>query len=185
MWTPEPVGGHPAVDLVNTVSWRADPLRTVDRLVGPGELRRWLVSAGLTGRELPGDDPLPAVRHLREVVHRLLVAHERGAPPSTGDLAAIRRAAIDARRHARPPAALPLRWTITPRTLGDVPHLLALHAEDLLSSERHLRSLGRCEGAGCGWFFLDTSRSHTRRWCSAADCGNRERARRHYERRRR
>ncbi|MFD3657498.1 CGNR zinc finger domain-containing protein [Streptomyces sp. NPDC058620] len=42
----------------------------------------------------------------------------------------------------------------------------------------------RCDGPGRGWFFLDRTRSSSRRWCSSGDCGNRDRARarRHYAR---
>ncbi len=36
----------------------------------------------------------------------------------------------------------------------------------------------------CGWMFYDTSRNHLRRWCSMKICGNRAKARRHYERER-
>jgi len=184
-WTPELVGGHPAVDLVNTVSWRLDPRRTVDRLAGPDELLRWLGAAGLAPPAgAAGPDVLPAVRQLREVVHRLLASVVARSRPSDKDLDAMRRATVDARRHARPGPDLPLRWVIAPRGPADIPRLLALSAEDLLSSGARLKALGRCADAGCGWFFLDTSRSHTRRWCSSADCGNRERARRHYARRR-
>jgi predicted RNA-binding Zn ribbon-like protein len=43
--------------------------------------------------------------------------------------------------------------------------------------------VGECEGEGCSWLFLDTSRNRSRRWCSMEDCGNRAKARRHYERR--
>ncbi|WP_082946716.1 CGNR zinc finger domain-containing protein [Mycobacterium sp. ACS4054] len=51
-----------------------------------------------------------------------------------------------------------------------------------------VRGLRRRIGAAasdddCGWLFLDTSHRHNRRWCSAADCGNRARVRRFYERR--
>jgi predicted RNA-binding Zn ribbon-like protein len=42
--------------------------------------------------------------------------------------------------------------------------------------------LRRCDDQGCGWLFLDTTRNHSRRWCSSRDCGNRDRARRHYTR---
>ena len=45
----------------------------------------------------------------------------------------------------------------------------------------------RLEGAeddACGWVYLDTSPRHNRRWCSAAGCGNRNRARRFNQRRR-
>jgi predicted RNA-binding Zn ribbon-like protein len=111
----------------------------------------------------------------------LLVSVVERSRPSPRDLDAMRRASADARHHARPATDLPLRWEVAP---GDVPRLLALSAEDLLSDGVRLTALGRCADAGCGWFFLDTSRSHTRRWCSSADCGNRDRARRHYARKR-
>jgi predicted RNA-binding Zn ribbon-like protein len=42
--------------------------------------------------------------------------------------------------------------------------------------------LRRCEGTGCVLWFLDTSRSGRRRWCSMAGCGNRAKARAHYQR---
>jgi predicted RNA-binding Zn ribbon-like protein len=37
-----------------------------------------------------------------------------------------------------------------------------------------------CAAEDCGWLFLDTSKNHTRRWCSMKSCGNRAKARRHY-----
>ena len=56
-WT-EAVGNHPALDLVNTVAWRLDPARTVDRLAdgaGPGALGRLHRSAGRRpGRRVHG-----------------------------------------------------------------------------------------------------------------------------------
>nr|WP_272885753.1 CGNR zinc finger domain-containing protein [Fictibacillus marinisediminis] len=39
-----------------------------------------------------------------------------------------------------------------------------------------------CEGGTCGWIFIDTTRNRSRRWCSMDDCGNPEKARRHYKR---
>jgi len=44
--------------------------------------------------------------------------------------------------------------------------------------------LGSCQGQGCGWFFVDESPNHSRLWCSSEVCGNRERARRAYAKRR-
>jgi len=44
--------------------------------------------------------------------------------------------------------------------------------------------LGCCQGEGCGWFFVDESPNRTRLWCSSEVCGNRERARRAYAKRR-
>jgi predicted RNA-binding Zn ribbon-like protein len=53
----------------------------------------------------------------------------------------------------------------------------------LLTSDDAAR-LGRCEGHGCGYFFVDTTLNRSRRFCSTEGCGNRTRARRHHERHR-
>jgi predicted RNA-binding Zn ribbon-like protein len=46
----------------------------------------------------------------------------------------------------------------------------------------------RCANPSCGLFFYDDSRTHRRRWCSMAACGNRHKVasfvRRHSSRRR-
>jgi len=34
----------------------------------------------------------------------------------------------------------------------------------------------------CGWFFLDVSKNHSRRWCSMDTCGAVAKARRYYRR---
>ncbi len=39
-----------------------------------------------------------------------------------------------------------------------------------------------CANGECQLFLLDRSRANRARWCSMAVCGNREKARRHYER---
>ncbi|MBV7483963.1 CGNR zinc finger domain-containing protein [Bordetella sp. BOR01] len=61
----------------------------------------------------------------------------------------------------------------------DLPrHRLALSAQSLIA-DGLLPRLHECEG--CTWLFLDTSRGGRRRWCSMATCGNRAKARRHYQ----
>ena len=37
--------------------------------------------------------------------------------------------------------------------------------------------------ANCNWLFVDRSRNGSRVWCDMAVCGNRQKARRHYGRR--
>jgi predicted RNA-binding Zn ribbon-like protein len=54
-------------------------------------------------------------------------------------------------------------------------------AADLLTSSA-LDRVGQCADDQCGWLFLDTSRNRSRKWCSMKDCGNRAKARRHYQR---
>jgi predicted RNA-binding Zn ribbon-like protein len=53
----------------------------------------------------------------------------------------------------------------------------------LLTSDDATR-VGRCEGHGCGYFFVDATLNQSRRFCSTEGCGNRTRARRHHERHR-
>lgn len=53
----------------------------------------------------------------------------------------------------------------------------------MLASEDAVR-LGTCRAQGCGWYFVDESPNRSRTWCSSEVCGNRERVRRAYARRR-
>ncbi|HTL92767.1 MAG TPA: CGNR zinc finger domain-containing protein [Steroidobacteraceae bacterium] len=53
----------------------------------------------------------------------------------------------------------------------------------VLASEDAAR-VGSCQAEGCGWYFIDESPGHSRMWCSSGVCGNRERIRRAYARRR-
>jgi predicted RNA-binding Zn ribbon-like protein len=53
----------------------------------------------------------------------------------------------------------------------------------VLASEDAKR-IGCCQAEGCGWYFVDESPNRTRLWCSSEVCGNRERARRAYAKRR-
>jgi predicted RNA-binding Zn ribbon-like protein len=47
-----------------------------------------------------------------------------------------------------------------------------------------VRDLRECGARDCAWLFLDASRTRRRRWCNMRICGNREKARRFYARRR-
>jgi predicted RNA-binding Zn ribbon-like protein len=60
---------------------------------------------------------------------------------------------------------------------------LAQSAGALLTGDQRAR-VRECSGHDCRWLFLDLSRNHSRRWCDMNDCGNRAKARRHYQRRR-
>jgi predicted RNA-binding Zn ribbon-like protein len=44
--------------------------------------------------------------------------------------------------------------------------------------------MGSCQAKGCGWYFIDESANRSRTWCSSEVCGNRERVRRAYAKRR-
>ncbi|WP_159074158.1 CGNR zinc finger domain-containing protein [Streptomyces dioscori] len=187
------IGGHVVLDFANTIAWRLDERRTADRVADPAALLTWagasgLLSAGRTDALLAAaaEDPdsaadaLRAARRLRTALHRLLDSSVDGRPPRREDLAVLRGFFLDAWRRAEFASALPLRPELDVTAPMDAVRLLALEATELLSGPP--ARLRRCQGPGCGWFFLDRSRSHTRQWCRTGDCGNRERVRRHYER---
>jgi predicted RNA-binding Zn ribbon-like protein len=54
-------------------------------------------------------------------------------------------------------------------------------AVDLLVSD-HLPFVRACSSKTCQWLFVDTSKSHRRRWCNMRLCGNRAKVRRFYAR---
>jgi predicted RNA-binding Zn ribbon-like protein len=58
---------------------------------------------------------------------------------------------------------------------------IAQSASDLLC-HGDLALVKRCAHPACGAFFYDTSKNHTRRWCSTTGCGNRMRVAAHYRR---
>ncbi|MFD0149651.1 CGNR zinc finger domain-containing protein [Streptomyces sp. NPDC055721] len=124
---------------------------------------------------------LAALLHLRGLLWPVLDALTEGEPPPAEEWNALRRVILRARESAELPAAFPLRWQPGTERLADLGHTLALQAEALLAGPG-LERIRRCGGPGCGWFFLDRSRGGTRRWCSSGDCGNRDRARRHFAR---
>jgi predicted RNA-binding Zn ribbon-like protein len=201
------VGGHPALDLVNTLA--RGPLtpdaEPHDYLVDPDAALRWAVRAGLVhtaeadkvtaawarGRGSAGS-ALAALREVREALHDTLLAAtglaSRGAPASAALGRLHQRWAAAARR-----STLVLdRTEVAPVRLavGLVPALMlpdraAEAALDLLRTADFTR-IRRCppESGGCGWLFLDRSRNGSRRWCRMADCGTDVKVRRLTERRR-
>lgn len=202
------VGGHPALDLVNTVE-RGTPApggQPRDYLTDPPALLRWARRVSLVDEAEVSAvtdswerDPssahaaLAAVRDAREALHVALLATIDAVPSDTGTVAA----ALE-RLHSRWAAAVgrsrlvlePERTTAARLGVGVMPGFLvpdraADAAVDVLRMA-DLARLRRCPPAagGCGWVFLDHSRNGSRRWCRMADCGTTAKARRLTERRR-
>ncbi|HWR15421.1 MAG TPA: ABATE domain-containing protein [Terriglobales bacterium] len=183
------VAGNLALDFVNTVAYRADPVKKKDRLQHSEDVRRWANQARLPDRDAITSGPLAPrelrrIRAVREQLFAVFHAVASNDPIPADILARVGDALRDccARRCLSIEGA-EVRWTWRPSARGTdyllYPVLTA--ATDLLISDA--RGLVRqCEDAGCGWLFLDRSNARKRRWCSMADCGNRNKARKHYRR---
>lgn len=183
------VAGHPALDFANTVSWRLRE-SPVERLQRPKDLDEWFESSGL----FPDDAPVPSrpatwrrSLALREAVYRISLSVIRRAAPAPADLDLLGREVKRAtRRSSLVWEGDRIAWSddAAPRLPDALLAFLARAASDLLTSPNASR-ISQCQDeGGCGWLFLDRSRSRKRQWCSMADCGNRAKARRHYNRKR-
>jgi predicted RNA-binding Zn ribbon-like protein len=190
---PKLVAGARAVDFANTVEWRGDPEARGERLTGYGEFLLWAEAAGLI--DAAAHRRLTAEASRRPAAARTVV---RGAITLREALAAVLaggkgralttlNAALSATRfsYRLEPAKDGLRAVAT----GDVDALRAPLAQiayeivEFLASDRLVR-IGHCADHRCGWFFVDTSRNHTRLWCDMAGCGNNAKARAFYQRQR-
>ncbi len=58
------------------------------------------------------------------------------------------------------------------------------HSASELLCEKNQSFVRRCENPNCVLYFYDTSKNHSRRWCSMSTCGNRIKVAAHYKRRR-
>jgi predicted RNA-binding Zn ribbon-like protein len=180
------VGGHPAVDFVNTLGGLKD--RPDDEyLHAYGDLLVWSERTGLIGPELagtlartaerrpqPAAAALEAALQLRGHLDAILRATLAGRSPRASDLDAVRRAEVDALAHAALTPRFAWTWTGTAleRPLWPIAHAVL----DLLR-DTPLDRLGECER--CRWLYVDTSANRSRRWCSMEACGAIEKMRRH------
>lgn len=170
------IGGSPALDFANLVSYRGTS-RQHDWLDPSTNIERWADAAHVTA---PVTTDVARLRELREVLARIFLAVADGETPTTDDLDVIgglAAAAWSRRRLCFPDGARAAVWTdAEPSLLTEI----VLDATSLLTSHEALDKVTACPG--CRWLFLDTTRNHSRQWCDPADCGNRVRQRRHYER---
>ena len=191
-------GGHPALDLANTVSRRGDPERRKEHLENYGDL----VSFALQDKILsPGQvtDLLRAARQryvqaersfrntveFREAVYRVFAAVAKGRPAPVEDVQKVNectREALQHRKLIRRNASYSWEWSGEEKDAFDrILWPIVQSAADLLTSGE-LKLVRWCEAPDCEWLFLDHSRNRSRRWCDMNSCGNRAKARRHYQR---
>jgi predicted RNA-binding Zn ribbon-like protein len=186
-------GGRVCLDFANSLDWRTsgDPQELIPDY---GALLDW------SGRR--ATLPAPAIAALRT----LAVARHAEARTALQEAHALRAEiwrAADSLRTGQEPDLAPFNRALA--TLPSQPALVPLgpcFAHDLtgrdvceplwpilwsltaIMTSDDAHRLGCCQAEGCGWFFVDESPNHSRLWCSSEVCGNRERARRAYAKRR-
>lgn len=187
--------GQVSLDLVNTVDWRAssDPKELLNSY---SDLVRWGRHTGLLKGREARRLVIEAAEHakkatvvlkralaLRETLFRIFSAIKDGRQAEASDIESLNLSLSDAlsRLRLRPAKeGFEWEWTGGEADLERVLWPVVRAAGELLTSEQ-LTLLRQCPGDGCAWLFLDTSRNKSRRWCTMEVCGNRSKARRHYE----
>ena len=169
------IGDHPVLDMLNTVS--LSEVGVIDFWRGDQELLSWLIHVGVLPAQfkLTTQDGLlvAAARDLREIVRTLVQQRKNGLLGKPASLNAFM---------AKAPSANVLLWE-GPNQLQmgilrrqDTPEeilapLAEASAEFLALGDFELVRV--CEADDCAMWFLDRTKSHKRRWCSMAICGNR------------
>ncbi|GLS39080.1 hypothetical protein GCM10010869_46770 [Mesorhizobium tianshanense] len=190
-WTPHRfTGGLLALDTANTVVLRGDPQKTFDRFDSPAEIARFADAASdfraaeLGGRRLEAPLPdkiAPVVLAIREATDRLFRGAVAKGAVATGDLPPFLKACAEGLAHSHTEIGASGRPFGDPATPIAFEAALAVSALSLLQGDAFAR-LRICPN--CTWLFLDRSRNSSRLWCDMAVCGNRQKASRHYRRRR-
>lgn len=196
-------GGHPALDLVNTLDHRFGDEAPVELLADYGALLRFAQQTELLHRAQvrlltksvkpqAAAGALRSVRELREALAAAFYGTVERRPPPTADIRTLERQFLASERHRE------LHWQEAAARNGqpgmvwqwgrfekeaELPvWILAERAAQLMLSDA-MQRVRACGADTCRWLFLDTSKNHTRRWCNMKVCGNRMKARRFQARR--
>ena len=189
------VGGNLALDFANTQSGPPGGEPDVESLAGYEDLVAWAVRVGVIGAPDAGSLVRQARRNprdaeaaferaeaFRERIHTIFASVADDVPPPAGALARLRDEEAEALAHADLSAARGgFAWTWS--RPGDLDGLRwpIVHAAASLMTAGPLERVKAC--GGCRYLFLDETKNGSRRWCSMADCGTREKMRRFVARR--
>jgi predicted RNA-binding Zn ribbon-like protein len=174
-----------------------------DALAGYADLVAWNRSVGMLIEEQEQDLLRAADAHpgealgvferavtWRETIYRVFSAVAAGSAPQGEDLVILHAAFVEAMARASLSSAsreFSWEWRAGEESgRGEELTLLfwpvALSTIELLTSAKEWGRIKECPG--CGWLFLDSSKTGNRRWCSMDECGSRAKMRRQYARKR-
>jgi predicted RNA-binding Zn ribbon-like protein len=166
---------NPALDFINSQYGTGDQRH--DCFTDDESVLNWLKVAGLLPQEFEGVAPeglLALARQLRDSSRAVVTAAMSGV---AADLTVINQV-LEAGRPVRAlewdEGARAFRVVSSPRDTSPA-SLLEPVAESLASLVTHekFEFVRQCEAHDCVLLFHDLTKSHRRRWCSMATCGNR------------
>jgi predicted RNA-binding Zn ribbon-like protein len=193
------MGGHPALDLVNTLAGllgsppkpEDEHLRSHEDLVALG-LKTGTLSerAARRLRRAAREDPAGAeaafesALEARALLESVFRPFAEGSHPPAGaldDLSELGAAALAHGRLVEAPGHT-FQWSWDDAPGLDAPVWPLVHSALELVTGGPLERLSQC--GRCRWLFLDTTKNHSRRWCSTEGCGTDAKKERYVARRR-
>jgi predicted RNA-binding Zn ribbon-like protein len=188
--------GRLCLDFANTLDWHASD-HPIEKLTTYADLVAWAHKIGLLNEDAArrlanqaeqhprmADAALEKARTLREAIYAIFVAASRGRTPETADVDTVNATLaelLNRSRLVKSEGGFVWDWGGSEDDLDQILWWAVQSATEVLTSDDLLR-VGQCaDDRGCGWLFYDTSKNRTRRWCDMRGCGNRAKARRHYE----
>ncbi len=193
------IEGRLCLDFANTADWHASG-HPEERLNSYADLVAWAEQVGILTKDeaqhlyqeatlRPADtsEVLERAIDLREAIYRIFSAVAGGRPVEAATLSVLNAwlsAGLSRLQIIQTRTGFVWRWTGDQGALDQMLWPVAQSAAELLIAEE-LEWVKECaDDRGCGWLFLDTSRNRSRKWCDMKGCGNRAKARRHYQRKR-
>jgi predicted RNA-binding Zn ribbon-like protein len=188
--TPKLIGSRLAVDFLNYAS-PGEPLSW-------GRLIQFMVAAGIVSHDrgaqlfaLPESDPTSAEQLLRKaqrlsvalrLIFSAIVRRQKLAPGWAEPLNEVLRITEGHDELVQQSGLWKIEFVAREGGLEWLLAAIARSAAEIITEGTHA-PLKLCANPACGLFFYDDSRTHRRRWCSMAVCGNRSKvaafARRH------
>ena len=131
------------------------------------------------------DAAFKRILEVREAIYRIFSAEVASESPDDDDIQILNAALKKAMRQSELQCCdgeFGWHWGGPAQALDRPLWPIVRSAAELLTSDEvpHLRE---CDSETCSWLFVDRSRTRRRRWCDMSTCGNRAKARRHYQRR--
>lgn len=174
------IAGNLAIDFINTQFGVGDEHQ--ECLQDDSSVIAWLQQAGVLSKY--SENPPPGIaqlaRELRENMRELLISARQGraADPSIVNRVLEQGCPI---QH--------IEWQPAEAVFQKKIHLRNMESESLLQpvawalvqllTEDNVQLVKECEASDCILLFHDQTKSHRRRWCSMASCGNRMKAAAH------
>ena len=190
------IAGDLCLDFANTIhNLRAEDKE--EELRGISDLLQWANEAGLlSSAELDrlaahykrnsreAESALAKGIAARDLLLSIFISVANGRSVSTQRLSELNAALAEnpgVLRMHRKSDRIEMDWTSADEGLQQVLFAVLTSAAELLASDR-LGRVRECASDDCTWLFVDESRNRSRRWCDMRACGNRMKARRHYQR---